>query len=193
MKIPSDNPQCTRVVDKCKEEISTHRGFNAHYSLRMTNDDYKKEIGRRIAAARKSKDWSLADLASRSKLGRTAIGNYESGERMPGPAEINALALAMGVSGAFLMCLSDEVPHSEIEDLPPVFQEAVQLMIARYKEVASKLPVSVLQMFQRPTSENYAEWEQAIEQSYQMFAKSAIESDKESWDKSKKEAEKVLS
>ncbi len=176
-------------------ENYTHRGFKAHYSLRMTDDDYKKEIGRRIAAAREQKDWSLAQLAKYSKIGRSTIGNYESGIRMPGPGQINALAMAMGVSGAYLMCLQDEAPPSEIANLPPVFREAVHITIERYKEVATKLPVSVLQMFQAPTSENYVEWEKAIEESYRMFSRSdsAIQEDRESWRKNKEDAERILS
>jgi transcriptional regulator with XRE-family HTH domain len=170
MKFPSDNLDCTRFVDKYKRPIFTHRGFNAHYSLRMTNDDYKKEIGRRIAATRNALGWSLQELADKAKMGRSRIGNYEAGERMPGPAEINALGLAMGVSGAYLMCLEDGPQSLGIEDLPPVFQEAIHMQIAKYREIAISVPAIVLDMFKRPTSENYATWEAGIEESYRNYA-----------------------
>jgi transcriptional regulator with XRE-family HTH domain len=69
--------------------------------------DYKIEIGRRIRAAREGLNLSLEELSKRTggKLSKSRIGNYEQGLRMPGPAEANTLASALGVDAAHLLCL----------------------------------------------------------------------------------------
>lgn len=75
----------------------------------MTELDIKKEIGRRIFEARKAKGLTqkaLGDLAGNLK--QTRLTNWEQGLRTPGPEEIKQLAVALDVSPAFLMCLSDE-------------------------------------------------------------------------------------
>jgi transcriptional regulator with XRE-family HTH domain len=73
-------------------------------------------IGGRIKEARKSKRWVLRELAVHSGLDVSRIGNYESGERMPGPAEVLALAGALGESAPYLMCLVDDAHPEQVRD-----------------------------------------------------------------------------
>lgn len=75
----------------------------------MGGVDYKKEIGRRIKELREKRDWSLADLSrhTRDVLSRTRIGNYETGERMPGPGDAVILAQALGTRAAYIMAVDD--------------------------------------------------------------------------------------
>jgi hypothetical protein len=80
-----------------------------------------------------------------------------------------------GMGDGYLDKDAPTVSVTDIEDLPPMFREAVRLAIDRYREIAAKIPPSVLQMLQRPTSENYVEWESAIEESYRRFASSSHE------------------
>ncbi|HHV6060356.1 TPA: helix-turn-helix domain-containing protein [Legionella pneumophila] len=76
----------------------------------MTVPNIKKEIGRRILEARKSKGLTLKELGELAGgLKQTRLTNWEQGIRAPGPEEIKQLALALDISPAFLMCLSDEV------------------------------------------------------------------------------------
>lgn len=135
----------------------------------MNDKEYKIEIGKRIAKARANKGWSLTELAEASGLGRSAIGNYEVGDRMPGPGEINALAPVLDVSGAYLMCLEDFTQTSELDGLSDMFREAVRIQIQRYKELAEKIPASILHIYQRPTKENFDDWEKGIEESYRKY------------------------
>lgn len=81
--------------------------------------DYKVEIGKRIRAARELKNWSLEELsqATGGKLSKSRISNYEQGTRMPGPAEANTLASALGVDAAYLMCLQQVFTTQAIEML----------------------------------------------------------------------------
>lgn len=80
--------------------------------------DYKKEIGRRIKAARNEKGWSLVELARRTNdlLSDTRIGNYETGERMPGPAEATILAKTLGKRPAYLMAVDDIQMHISTQE-----------------------------------------------------------------------------
>ena len=89
----------------------------------MKNSEYKAEIGRRIAKARaalgerEGREVSLADLSKRTGglLSKTRIGNYEQGDRMPGPAEANILAGALDVDAAYLMCLQQELNKHQLD------------------------------------------------------------------------------
>lgn len=76
----------------------------------MTELNIKKEIGRRILEARKAKDLTLKELGELAGgLKQTRLTNWEQGTRTPGPEEIKQLAGALGVSAAYLMCLTNEM------------------------------------------------------------------------------------
>lgn len=79
--------------------------------------DYKSEIGKRIRTAREALNLSLEALSKRTdgKLSKSRIGNYEQGLRMPGPAEANTLAAALGVDAAHLLCLQRVFTDQAIE------------------------------------------------------------------------------
>jgi transcriptional regulator with XRE-family HTH domain len=79
--------------------------------------NYKQEIGRRIRESRTKRGWSLEELAQQTgeRLSKSRISNYEQGARMPGPAEVNILAQALGVDSAWLMCLQSVFTSQAIE------------------------------------------------------------------------------
>lgn len=79
--------------------------------------DFKKEIGRRIAAERNRCGYSLEELSHRTQgiLSKSRISNYEQGTRMPGPQEAIALATALGCDAAYLMCLQSTFTRQELE------------------------------------------------------------------------------
>lgn len=89
----------------------------------MKNSEYKAEIGRRIAKSRAAlgdglgREISLAELSrlTGGLLSKTRIGNYEKGQRMPGPAEANILAAALHVDAAWLLCLQQELNQHQLE------------------------------------------------------------------------------
>jgi SOS-response transcriptional repressor LexA len=75
----------------------------------LTELNIKKEIGKRILEARKTKGLTLKALGELAGgLKQTRLTNWEQGMRTPGPEEIKQLAQALGVSPAYLMGLSDE-------------------------------------------------------------------------------------
>lgn len=81
--------------------------------------DYKKEIGRRIRAAREERKWTLDDLSRETHdvLLPKRISNYETGFRMPGPAEAATLAKALGKRTAYIMAVDDrQLPISAPEE-----------------------------------------------------------------------------
>lgn len=78
--------------------------------MTLTELNIKKEIGKRIFEARKTKGLTLKELGERAGgLKQTRLTNWEQGIRTPGPEEIKQLAEALEVSPAFLMCLSDDI------------------------------------------------------------------------------------
>lgn len=71
-------------------------------------DPLAVKIGGRIADARKHRKWRLKDLETHSGLSISRLGNYETGERMPSPAEALLIASALGESASYLLCLVDD-------------------------------------------------------------------------------------
>ncbi len=83
----------------------------------MKPSQYSREIGRRIREARETKKLSLEGLAKLTGglLTKSRIGNYEQGTRMPGPAEINAIAAVLDTDAAYLMCLALGYTKQELD------------------------------------------------------------------------------
>lgn len=79
-------------------------------------DPMAVKIGQRIRDARDEKRWRLRELAVHAGLSETRLGNYETGERMPGPSEILAIAGAVGESPAYLMGLTDDQKPDEVRN-----------------------------------------------------------------------------
>ncbi len=61
-----------------------------------------KEIGERIKLLRKEKGLTLKELARRTDVKPTAIGNYESGIRIPKDSTKVFLAQALGSTVEFI-------------------------------------------------------------------------------------------
>lgn len=71
--------------------------------------DIKEKIGQRIKEARLAKGLTVKQLAEKTRtLKSSRIGNWEQGTRSPGPIETMQLSNALGISPAYLLCLSDE-------------------------------------------------------------------------------------
>lgn len=62
------------------------------------SDAMNKAFGRRIAAAREAKGWSLAALADRLQVSRATIGHWETGARTIKHDDLAKLCEALGVS-----------------------------------------------------------------------------------------------
>jgi transcriptional regulator with XRE-family HTH domain len=76
-----------------------------------------KQIGQRLKAARQAQEYSLSELASRTKtLSKSRISNYEQGIRRMGIEEAQELSEALeGVTPAYLLCLDGASPLSQDE------------------------------------------------------------------------------
>lgn len=148
----------------------THRVRAQGYISGMTEDEYKVEIGLRIAKAREARGMSQKELAKMVGVSSSALGMYEQGRRKPKHVEAFAIANALGEDVAYLMAMREKEEQrmpalldSRIEKLPEMFREAMRLRIAHYIEMAEKLPVSTYILLSAPTPENYIQWERAIE------------------------------
>jgi transcriptional regulator with XRE-family HTH domain len=72
--------------------------------------DYKKEAGRRLREARRSKNLTLEELSARvgKLLSPSRLSNYEQGIRMIGVKEALALHSILGVQPSHLLCVDIE-------------------------------------------------------------------------------------
>lgn len=76
-----------------------------------------KQIGQRLRAVRLAHQYSLSELASRTRtLSKSRISNYEQGIRRMGIEEAQELSEALdGITPAYLLCLDDTSPLSQEE------------------------------------------------------------------------------
>ncbi len=72
----------------------------------------KEKIGKRIAEVRNHRGYTLAELCELTGFSAGRLSNWERGTRTPGPEEAIALAQAMKIDPAYLLCLVD---HVELE------------------------------------------------------------------------------
>ncbi len=64
----------------------------------MSNVDYRKEIGRRLAQLRAAVGWSLSDVAGLMECDRSCVSRWENGRVMPAADTIAKLASMYGHS-----------------------------------------------------------------------------------------------
>ncbi len=70
--------------------------------------DFKTESGRRLKQAREAKGWTLKELAAQVQgVSESRISNYEQGLRLMRQPEAVKLAIPLGVSAAYLMCVDE--------------------------------------------------------------------------------------
>lgn len=75
------------------------------------------QLGERVAAARRSRGWTQADLARRTGLERTALAKIESGTRAMSAVELTLVARALGTSMEHLASESKAPRNAEIRML----------------------------------------------------------------------------
>ena len=59
-------------------------------------------MGARIKVARQSREWSQSELATQLGTSQTCVHNWEADNTFPRPANLKALAKALGVTPRFL-------------------------------------------------------------------------------------------
>ena len=90
----------------------------------MNSNELKKKIGSRICRARKANGLTIKELAERTGLSASRIGNWEQGTRCPGPAEAKILSQEINIAASWLLYLSDD-PHGEHVDEVVSFYEDI--------------------------------------------------------------------
>jgi transcriptional regulator with XRE-family HTH domain len=67
----------------------------------------------RLAEMRERKGWSQAELAEALGVTQSAVGNWESGIRLPRPRTLQRLASLFGVTIDYLLTDADHASTSE--------------------------------------------------------------------------------
>ncbi len=84
--------------------------------------EINQDIASRIRECRKAVGITIRELAARTKeFSPARVGNWEQGTRNPGPREAKVLADVLGVSPAYLLCLSNSTKgdlHLQNDFLP---------------------------------------------------------------------------
>lgn len=88
----------------------------------MTNQE--QDIGRRIAALRRSREWPLEQLAERSGVSRATLSRIERGDTSPTAVVLGQLARTFGISMADLFGLGPPQIDARIAwEEQPVWQD----------------------------------------------------------------------
>jgi transcriptional regulator with XRE-family HTH domain len=69
----------------------------------MTDTQFRKSFGGRVKAVRKQRGWTQKELAGRLGLHFQLVNKYESGQTLPSPEKLVALAQELEVSLDFLL------------------------------------------------------------------------------------------
>ncbi len=75
----------------------------------------KKNIGSRVAQARKANGLTIKELAERTGLNASRIGNWEQGTRSPGSIEAKLLSRELKVAASWLLVLTDDPNGERVE------------------------------------------------------------------------------
>lgn len=93
-------------------------------------------LGARIAALRRQRSWSQAELASRLQISPSTLGMYEQERRQPSPEMLVRLSQTLEVSTDFL--LTGEGFHQETEAIRQLLDSKLQAADQRLSSRADR-------------------------------------------------------
>lgn len=101
------------------------------------------EFGNRLKELRIAKKWNQEDLANAMGLTQASISQFEKGQRIPTPANINKFAEVLGVSRESLAGENDgkfekEMLMRNIRDLTPETLRKINEIVEIYKNNQKK-------------------------------------------------------
>lgn len=95
---------CVESVESCRAQFSPIFSFPAWYGrAKQTKGGMISVLGPRIAALRKEKGLSQAELAQQLKISPSAVGMYEQGRREPSAQLLVAMAQVFDISTDYLL------------------------------------------------------------------------------------------
>lgn len=87
--------------------------------------NFKAESGRRLKQAREAKGWTLNELAAQVQgVSASRISNYEQGIRLMRQPEAVKLAIPLGVSAAYLMCVDEGILPAKVQRLINLYEQS---------------------------------------------------------------------
>lgn len=89
-----------------------------------SNDEQKKEVGKRIKELRTAKGWNQQKLADEADLTQSAIAQFEKGERLPSTTALQSMAKAFGISMESLLTQESNTDPNKILQLGELMTEA---------------------------------------------------------------------
>lgn len=93
-------------------------------SDKSSNDEQKKEVGKRIKELRTAKGWNQQKLADEADLTQSAIAQFEKGERLPSTTALQSMAKAFGISMESLLTQETNTDPNKILQLGELMTEA---------------------------------------------------------------------
>lgn len=93
-------------------------------SDKSSNDEQKKEVGKRIKELRTAKGWNQQKLADEADLTQSAIAQFEKGERLPSTTALQNMAKAFGISMESLLTQESNTDPNKILQLGELMTEA---------------------------------------------------------------------
>lgn len=101
-------------------------------------------LGLRIAALRKSRGWSQAELARRLQISSSAVGMYEQGRREPSLELLVELSRVFDVTADFLLTGSARTENDSLRAAQAVESCAAQMGQSRRKTALTAQEFAIL-------------------------------------------------
>lgn len=80
-------------------------------------EEQTENFGTRLRQLRKSRGWTMQEIADRLDTTKASISGYEQHDRMPTPDKIIIFAKLFGVSVDYILGQTDDpTPHSKLAD-----------------------------------------------------------------------------
>ncbi len=111
------------------------------------DNDIDARLGARIRAERKSRGWSLADLAERASVSRAMVAKVESGESSPTAKLLGKLSGAFGLSLSTLMARAEAGQGRLLRQADqPLWTDPESGYLRRHISPISDMPVDLVQV-----------------------------------------------
>ena len=96
-------------------------------SDKASNDELRKEVGKRIKLLRTAKGWNQQKLADEADLTQSAIAQFEKGERLPSTTALQSITGAFGISMESLLNPEPNADPDKILNLGQLMKDAKTL------------------------------------------------------------------
>ena len=109
------------------------------------------KLPNKIAEARKAKGWTQAQLGDLIDVSQQAIQRYETGQRDIAASKLILLSRVLGVTVAYLLCMTDQEDSPQLMVDIPLFESVTTDTLIDVDAAGSEYPIPYSFSYQSPS------------------------------------------